>query len=39
VWTGLEPGTTREFRARLAKDRALRQIFDLKSLITKPENG
>jgi hypothetical protein len=39
VPAGLEQGTTRQFRDRLAKDRALRQISDLKSLITKPENG
>jgi hypothetical protein len=39
VWTGLEQGSTRQLRARLAQDRALRQISDLKSLIPKPENG
>jgi len=36
---GFEQVTTRQFRARLAKDRALRQISELKPLITKPENG
>jgi len=39
AWTGLEPGATRQSRVRLAKDRALRQISELKPLITKPENG